>query len=360
MAVIAFRDIYRNKKILITGHSGFKGSWLTQWLSDLGANVFALSHPESENIRHWQSLKLGIAEQYNDIADSAQTVKFIKKVNPDIIFHLAAQALVRDSYKNPIETWMTNVIGTGNVLEGARQAPALKAIVVVTTDKCYRNNEWPWGYRETDHLGGHDPYSASKAGSELIAASYRSSFFNNPSSPLLATARAGNVIGGGDWSKDRLIPDLVRAIQSKMPLIIRSPKATRPWQHVLECLSGYLVLGQKLLAGESIAADAWNFGPSDEGNLQVESVLTLLKNHWPDIEWQVDNSNQPHEATLLMLDCAKAKTRLHWKPVWNIEKTTEKTSLWYKEYLASGMPITSTQIGEYMNEAKQKKLEWAT
>lgn len=359
MEISPFHNIYHNKRVLVTGHSGFKGSWLTLWLSRMGATVFGLSHPLSDNTAHWRALKLKIGEIYTDIGDRETTGNFIRETDPEIIFHLAAQPLVRESYEKPIETWITNVIGTGNILESARACRALKGVIVITTDKCYQNNEWPWGYRETDHLGGHDPYSASKAGSELITASYRSSFFNSLSSAIIATGRAGNVIGGGDWSKDRLIPDLVRAIQQQKRLTIRSPEATRPWQHVLECLSGYLALGEKILNENRDFAEAWNFGPSDEANLQVREILKLMSKTWEEIKWDIDDSNQPHEAKLLMLDSSKAKSRLHWKTVWDIQTTATKTADWYKEFIRTGSIISATQIQEYVKDAANKKIKWA-
>jgi len=359
MGLAPFQNIYAGKKILLTGHTGFKGSWLTQWLTDLGATVYGISHPDSTNTLHWSALNLDIKDLSCDIADKKAVAVFTKEINPHIIFHLAAQALVRDSYQDPIGTWQTNVIGTGNVLDAARYCNNLQAIVVVTTDKCYRNNEWVWGYRETDHLGGHDPYSASKAGAELITASYRSSFFAASGAPLVATARAGNVIGGGDWSRDRLIPDAVRAVERGESLVIRSPQATRPWQHVLECLSGYLLLGQRLLQGDKSCAEAFNFGPDDAGNVTVENVLKLLQSSWPDLKWTHDKSNQPHEAKLLMLDCSKARRELQWQPVWNIEETARMTASWYEDFRAEKKIQTLAQIKQYTGDASAKNLIWA-
>ena len=233
------------------------------------------------------------------------------------------------------------------------------AIIVVTTDKCYENKEWIWGYREIDPLGGHDPYSASKAGSELVAASYRRSFFNTPSSPLLATARAGNVIGGGDWSEDRLIPDLVRSIAAGKPLEIRSPDATRPWQHVLECLSGYLMLGQQLLKGNKSCADPWNFGPDREGNRQVKQVMAALTADWPGVEWICSDTPQPHEARLLHLDSGKAREQLSWRPVWAFDEGIAATAEWYRAWLDRGNVISLDQLQNYIKTARDRGLSWA-
>ncbi|MEA1938279.1 MAG: CDP-glucose 4,6-dehydratase, partial [Pseudomonadota bacterium] len=283
----SLEGVYDKRRVLVTGHTGFKGSWLALWLARMGANVTGLSLPPETTPNHWDLLKPDIADIRGDIRDSVAVANAVQTAGPEIVFHLAAQPLVRRSYRDPLETWATNVMGTANLLEACRKSDSVRAIVVITTDKCYENMEWIWGYRENDRLGGHDPYSASKAGVELVASSYRKSFFSGKNAPLLATARAGNVVGGGDWSEDRLIPDLVRAIWSKTPLVIRSPYATRPWQHVLEPLSGYLMLGKKLLEGDRRFADAWNFGPDDTGNQTVETVLTRLRKNWLAVTWEI-------------------------------------------------------------------------
>lgn len=358
MELNSFSGVYRGKRVLITGHSGFKGSWLTLWLHRLGAEISGISLPNEANSVHWQSLQLKIEEHLADIRDYSAIESFIAQANPEIIFHLAAQPLVRASYATPLATWSTNVLGTAHVLEAARHCKALRAVVVITTDKCYRNNEWPWGYRETDHLGGHDPYSASKGAAELVCSSYRSSFFQEKG-VLLATARAGNVIGGGDWSIDRLIPDLVRAVAAKKDLEIRSPSSTRPWQHVLECLSGYLLLGQKLLNGEKEFAEAWNFGPNEAGNLEVVKLLELLKVHWPKISWHVEDDSGLHEAKLLMLDSAKARTCLGWKPVWEVSEAAAKTASWYKSYHDEKSVLSNEQLETYLKSAASLQLTWA-
>ncbi|MGH8555996.1 MAG: CDP-glucose 4,6-dehydratase, partial [Methylococcales bacterium] len=281
LAVNLFGDCYRGRRVLLTGHTGFKGSWLALWLRHLGAEVTGLALAPATTPNHWDMLGLDISEHRIDIRDAGAMQRAALEARPNIVFHLAAQPLVRRSYRDPLETWSTNVMGTANLLEACRKISGLQTIVAVTTDKCYLNQEWPWGYRETDPLGGHDPYSASKAGAELVAASYRASFFHGENTPLLATARAGNVIGGGDWLEDRLVPDLIRALTKNETLEIRSPGATRPWQHVLDSLSGYLLLGQKLLECRQDFAEAWNFGPDPESNRTVAEVLAGLSKHWP-------------------------------------------------------------------------------
>lgn len=251
-------------------------------------------------------------------------------------------------------------MGTANVLELCRSTPSVRAVVVITTDKVYVNNEWPWGYRENDRLGGHDPYSASKAACEILAESYRKSFLQEPGAPLMATARAGNVIGGGDWSEDRLIPDLIRAVERCTSLEIRSPHATRPWQHVLECLSGYLLLGQRLLEGHKTFAEAWNFGPSSEDNRSVSQVLAELQRFWPQLAWSVLASPQPHEANLLYLDCSKARSQLQWAPVWSLEEGIAMTADWYRKHHATGQAVTLAQLSEYLRAAQATGAKWVS
>lgn len=353
-----FSNTYRNKRVLLTGHTGFKGSWLTLWLTELGAQVTGLSLSPETVPNHWDLLKLDIDDRRADIRDALALQKNFAETKPEIVFHLAAQPLLRRSYRDPLETWSTNVMGTANVLEACRAEPSVKAIVVVTTDKCYENLEWPWGYREDDRLGGHDPYSASKAAVELVAASYRRAFFATPQSPVLATTRAGNVIGGGDWSEDRLIPDLVRATDSNQSLEIRSPNATRPWQHVLEPLSGYLLLGQRLLEGRGEFAEPWNFGPEPEGNRSVAEVLKKLGNQWPKMHWHTTNSPQPHEAKLLYLDSAKARSQLQWRPLWGLDDTLAKTAEWYKSFLNEHKVISQQQLNDYIEAAQNANVAW--
>jgi len=354
-----FAGIYRGKRVLVTGHTGFKGSWLSLWLHELGANVIGISLPPEGSPSHWDLLSLPIDDHLLDIRDAEALNEIFEQVQPEVVFHLAAQPLVRRSYRAPLDTWSTNVMGTANVLEACRRTSNVRAVVAITTDKCYENREWPWGYRENDRLGGHDPYSASKASAELVAASYRSAFFHADSAPVLATARAGNVIGGGDWSEDRLIPDLVRALEHQVSLEIRSPKATRPWQHVLESLSGYLLLGQKLLVNGKVFAQAWNFGPDPEGNRTVSEVLSKLNQHWQHLRWHVTTQAQPHEANSLYLDSAKARASLGWQPVWRIDTTLGKTADWYRSWLHAGEVISRRQLAEYVASAAEANLDWA-
>ncbi len=343
-------NIYSRKRVLITGHSGFKGSWLALWLTHLGANVCGLALPPVYSPNHWDLLNLDFESHWVDVRDNERLNYAVAQINPEIIFHLAAQPLVRRSYGNPLETWQTNLDGTVNLLEAARKCGDLQAIVCITTDKCYENKEWHWGYREIDALGGHDPYSASKAAAELAIASYRKSFFSSTDSPLLASARAGNVIGGGDWSEDRIIPDVVRAVAAGEQLEIRSPNATRPWQHVLDSLYGYLLLGQKLLEGQRHFAAAWNFGPDSGSNKTVTEILTLIKKLWPELSWHTNSEDKPHEAGLLHLDCSKARALLKWQPVWGIDKTVQYTAEWYKRFMLDGELLSSCQLKEYLRD----------
>jgi CDP-glucose 4,6-dehydratase len=355
----SFGDVYRGKRVLLTGHTGFKGSWLALWLRHLGAHVAGLALPPIGADPHIAQVGTGFDELLADIRDPDAVRKWVARVRPEAVFHLAAQPLVRRSYRDPVETWGTNVVGTAHVLDACRQLDSVRAIVVVTTDKCYENREWSWGYRENDALGGSDPYSASKAACELLVSSWRRSFAGDGSGPLIASARAGNVIGGGDWSEDRLVPDLARSMQSGRPLEIRSPKATRPWQHVLESLSGYLLLGSKLLEGDRRCADSWNFGPGTDGNRTVEDILAMLRMTWPEISWAVTPSTGPKEASLLQLDCAKARTQLGWVPVWSLPEGLAATSEWYRTYLGTGRANSVEQLERYVRQAAERGAAWA-
>lgn len=359
LALNSYGGVYRGRRVLVTGHTGFKGSWLCLWLDALGAQVSGLALDPPSEPNHWDQLALATKDHRVDIRDEAAVRAVFAEARPEIVFHLAAQPLVRRSYNDPITTWATNVMGTAHVLEAVRHTPGIRAAVVVTTDKCYENREWPWAYRERDRLGGHDPYSASKAGAELVAASYRTSFLQQAAAPLLATARGGNVIGGGDWSEDRLIPDLVRSVIAEEPLTIRSPHATRPWQHVLDCLSGYLLLGQRLLAGDASCAEAWNFGPDQQGSRTVEQVLHDLAREWPGLCWKLTDTTQPHEAGALQLDSAKARTRLQWRPVWNYEEAINRTADWYQTWLKSREVKSDEQLDAYTADAATSGLTWA-
>ena len=355
----SFGNVYRNRRVLVTGHTGFKGSWLALWLKNLDAKVTGLGLDPETQPSHWEMLGLNIDDRRVDIRDAEAVADTIKATSPEIVFHLAAQSLVRRSYRDPLETWSTNVVGTANVLEACRKSSSVRAIVVITTDKCYENQEKEHGYCESDPLGGHDPYSASKASAELVVSSYRDSYFSEQGCPLLASARAGNVIGGGDWSEDRLIPDIVRAVTKGETLELRFPNATRPWQHVLESLSGYLCLGQKLLENKKEFAEAWNFGPDDKSNCTVKEMLLNLKKEWPSIDWRVTDESQPHEAGLLRLNSNKALEKLAWQPVWYFDEGLSATAKWYKANLEQDKVISLDQLQAYTDSARQLGLGWS-
>ena len=346
---------YRGRRILVTGHTGFKGSWLALWLTELGADLTGLSLAPPTSPNHWDLLQLPIADNRIDIRDASAVSQLMQRARPEIVFHLAAQALVPRSYRDPLETWATNVMGTANVLDACRHLDCVQAIVVVTTDKCYENQERERGYLETDHLGGHDPYSASKAGAEMVAASYRKAFFGRNAAPLLATARAGNVIGGGDWSEDRLIPDLVRAVAAGRKLEVRSPEATRPWQHVLESLSGYLSLGAKLLEARREFEGAWNFGPALDDGLTVAGLLERMRESWPALGWTPSIRADFHEARLLCLDSTKARQKLGWRPVWDLDAALRATAHWYRQYLERRQIDSRAQLRQYLADAAARE-----
>lgn len=359
-----FSGIYKNKTVLVTGHTGFKGSWLCLWLTQMGAKVIGYSLESPTNPNHIELLDLDMVSIVGDIRDLDKLNKTFQEYKPGIVFHLAAQPLVRLSYENPIETYETNVMGTLKVLEACRNN-SVKAIVNITSDKAYENKEWIYGYRENDPLGGYDPYSSSKGCADILVNSYRNSYFNideyNKSHhTLIASCRAGNVIGGGDWAKDRLITDIMLSVSQDKKVSIRSPYATRPWQHVLEPLSGYLAIGQKLLEEKVEFSDAWNFGPSDEGSITVGQVVKNVKKHWNKIDYEINkDSNALHEANLLKLDCSKAHILLNWKDVWSSNTTFEKTVTWYKSYYESDKKtLTKDNLDDYVSDAKNKQLEW--
>lgn len=359
-----FKNIYSGKKVLITGHTGFKGSWLTLWLTLMGAKVVGYSLQPESTPNHFDLLKLDVQSNVADIGDIKKLRQIIEREKPEIIFHLAAQSLVRESYKNPINTFSTNIMGTANLLEVCRKAAGLKAVIVVTSDKCYENREKDGGYVESDPLGGHDPYSASKGCTEIITSSYHRSFFpldkfGKSHSTLIATCRAGNVIGGGDWANDRLIPDAIKAAASGRPVFLRKVNAVRPWQYVLEPLSGYLMLGQQLLDGKTSFAEAWNFGPHSECNITVEEVINHLKKYWNKIDYRLSPQDGLHEETLLQLDCSKAHSKLGWQPVLNLKKTVEITAQWYGNYYEKGHVDSKKQLGEYITKARKQKIKWA-
>lgn len=333
------REFWKNKRILLTGHSGFKGSWMTLMLKYLGAYImgYSLPPPSSPSLFDLTKASDGIISKIDDIRNFDSLKKIINTHKPEIVIHMAAQSLVRYSYKHPVETYSTNIMGTVNVLESIRSTDSVRVALVITSDKCYKNLNWPWGYRETDVLGGSDPYSSSKGCAEIIVEAYRRSFFPvekyNMHGTAIATARAGNVIGGGDWGEDRLIPDVMRSWLSDRPVYIRMPNAIRPWQYVLDLITGYLVLIEKLWKEGPAYSEAWNFGPSESNCKSVKWVLDELKKLWNDrVTWIYDMNEHPLESTYLKLDCSKTYSRLGWYPLYDIKKTLEKIVAWYKAY----------------------------
>ena len=348
--------LWKGTRVFLTGHTGFKGGWLALWLARLGAEVrgYSLDPATTPNLFTSARIAEVLDDVRGDIRDRDALNRAMHEFAPDVVFHLAAQPLVRMSYADPLSTYETNVMGVANVLESVRTTSSVRAAVVVTTDKCYENREWHWGYRETDPLGGHDPYSSSKACAEIVSAAYRTSFFQQQSSNrhgvLLATARAGNVIGGGDWSSDRLIPDLVRGFRSGEPVLIRRPKSIRPWQHVLEPLSGYLALAERLLAGESHFASSWNFGPWDDDAWPVDKIASAMAERWGDnASWTIDNAPTVHEAGYLKLDSSKARAELAWTPQLRLNTALEWVIDWYKASATNAdmQAHTTHQIAEY-------------
>lgn len=328
-------DFWRGRRIFLTGHTGFKGSWLSLWLQDLGAEVsgYALAPPSDPNLFTLAQVERGMQSQIGDVCDLATLSKALQQAQPEVVLHLAAQPLVRASYDDPVATYATNVMGTVHLLEAVRQTPSVRAVVNVTTDKCYENREWDWGYRESDALGGYDPYSNSKGASELVTAAYRNSFFNPAQHKrhgvALASARAGNVIGGGDWAADRLVPDMLGALQSGTPARIRNPHAIRPWQHVLEPLRGYLLLAERLYTEGPTFAEAWNFGPLDEDARPVGWIAEELIRLWGhQAAWVADAGEHPHEAHYLKLDISKARARLPWMPLLRLSDALRLTVDW--------------------------------
>ncbi len=328
---------WAGKHVFLTGHTGFKGSWLSLWLQSMGVRVygFALEPDTDPALFDIGNVGAGMTSQTGDIRDLPILANAMAAFDPEIVIHMAAQPLVRESYKDPVGTYATNVMGTVHVLEAARSCPNLRAIVSVTTDKCYENKEWSWGYRESEPMGGHDPYSNSKGCAELVSAAYRSSFFSEAGSAAVATARAGNVIGGGDWAADRLIPDILRAFDASAPVPIRNPLATRPWQHVLEPLSGYLTLAQKLWQGGQDFAQGWNFGPRDDDAQPVQQIVERMVTLWGDgAAWERDAGYHPHEANYLKLDISLARERLSWSPRWSLADTLTRIVAWQKAWHA--------------------------
>lgn len=353
-----FGDIYSGRRVLITGHTGFKGSWLAFWLKQLGAHVCGFALPPNTEPNHYQLLKTAVRSVEEDIRNRSVLETVFSAYRPEIVFHLAAQPLVRKSYELPLETFEVNVMGTANVLEICRKTDSVGAVVVVSSDKCYENREQMEGYTEDDPMGGHDPYSASKGCTELVAASYRKSFLND-AGILLATARAGNVIGGGDWAEDRLVPDAMRAASEGEEMLLRNPASVRPWQHVLEPLSGYLLLGQRLFEGDKSCVGSWNFGPDEESFITTERALELLQNGWNAVQFTHSPiENAPHEAKILRLNCEKARRELDWQPVWNAETAFRKTAIWYRDYYTAYNLLTQKDLQDYIQDAEKKGLSW--
>ena len=347
---------WNGSRVLVTGHTGFKGSWLSLWLQRKGANLcgIALEPPSKSNLFEDANVAQGMHSVIGDIRDIGLLRQTFQEHRPEIVFHLAAQSLVRASYQDPLGTYSTNVMGTANVLEAVRQTDSVRAVVVITTDKCYENLEWPWPYRETDRLGGYDPYSNSKACAELVVSAYRSSFFNPASygqhGVAIASVRAGNVIGGGDWAEDRLVPDIIRAFLEKRPVVIRNPKAIRPWQHVLEPLRGYLQVAESLCDEGPASGEAWNFGPEPSDAQPVEWIVRELASAWGEgAGWESAEGTQPHEAHTLKLDWSKAQSRLGWQPVLRLNEALKMTAEWYKVKLTPTdmHQFTSFQIQSY-------------
>ena len=348
-------DIYFRKRVLITGHTGFKGSWLAFILQQVGAEVmgFALAPEQGHSLFNILGLEHNIIHVVGDINDSDLINNVMQDFQPEYVFHLAAQSLVRTSYDEPVSTISTNVLGSAKLLDAVFKCDSVRVLVYITTDKCYKNREWVWSYRENDQLGGSDPYSASKAAAEHVFAAYAKSFFIKRGDLGAGTARSGNVVGGGDWAADRIIPDCIRAVQSGQPLLLRNPESTRPWQHVLEPLSGYLLLASKLRNNPKDFAGSWNFGPSAQKVLTVQSIAEVIISHLKQGRIEiVEMPDTPNEAKLLQLNCEKAHRLLGWYPRWDIKKTLEATAIWYKTFLEGGEveTITRKQIREYFPE----------
>lgn len=347
---------WRGKRVLVTGHTGFKGSWLSLWLQQLGAKVtgFALAPPSNPSLFERAEVGRGMHSMIGDVRDASALARAVQGAAPDIVIHMAAQSLVRTSYAQPVETYATNVMGTVHLLEAVRATPSVRAALVVTSDKCYANREWVWGYREDEAMGGHDPYSSSKGCAELVTAAYRSSFFAAEARVAVATARAGNVIGGGDWAKDRLVPDAMRGFASGVTVPVRHPDAVRPWQHVLEPLAGYLLLCERLFAGAEHAADAWNFGAEDGDSRPVSWIIARLASRWGEgAHWETVAAPPLHEATLLRLDCSRSRHLLGWRSLLTLDETLDWIVEWHRGALAdrSTRELTEAQIARYQSRA---------
>jgi len=359
-----FSNIYQNKKVLVTGHNGFKGAWLSLWLKNLGAKVTGISLTNKTKESFFKANRISdlVEDKTLDIRNLNSIDLLIKELQPDFVFHLAAQALVRRSYKDPLETWSTNLFGTLNILEAMRSMRKKCACILITSDKCYVNKEWSWGYRENDLLGGSDPYSTSKACSELAIKSYIQSFFNNNSLVRISSVRAGNVIGGGDWSEDRIVPDCIKAWSKGEVVKLRSPFSTRPWQHVLEPISGYLSLGNKLYDSQSLHGESFNFGPQIAENNSVLDLVTKMSEFWEKVKWEFNEDEKKlYESGLLNLNCDKAFLKLNWHSVLSFQDTVKYTVEWYKSFYEGDSNIqrlSLNQIENFISQANKKGLDW--
>ena len=348
---------WSGKRVFLTGHTGFKGAWLCLLLKKCGAHVagFSVDVPTKPSLFDLAKIESEVQTVFGDIRNLEALSSALNGARPDVVIHMAAQSLVRASYEDPLGTFSVNALGTANLLEAARRSAGIRAIVVVTSDKCYLNREWEWGYREDEPLGGRDPYSASKACAEIVTAAMRDSFFRKsaaePSPAFVASVRAGNVIGGGDWARDRLVPDVMAGLLEGRDVLLRNPRSCRPWQHVLDPLDGYLTLAERMWESGAPWAEAWNFGPSDEGLRSVSEVVEGLIREWGKGRWRQDEGAHPHEANLLKLDCAKSRTRLGWKPRWDFEETLRSIAAWYKVYGSQGdlRRVSLDQVEEHLS-----------
>ena len=361
-----FAAVFAGRSVLVTGHTGFKGSWLSLWLTEMGAQVTGFSLAPDTDPNHFSLLQLPMKSVLGDVRDIGAVRQVIEEAQPEIVFHLAAQPLMRLSYDQPLQTWETNVMGSMQLYLALRECAAVRAVVTITTDKVYQNREWPRGYRENDALGGYDPYSASKAALEILTDSMRDSYFNvadfgNRHQTLIATARSGNVIGGGDWGVDRLLPDVIRAVTREEELVIRSPRAVRPWQHLLEPLSGYLLLAQRLWERDREAAQAFNFGPQMDEKYTVEKLVNMAAKLWPKLNYRMQEAvGDYHETTLLQLDSAKAHHALKWRQVWGVEEAIRHTLNWHEHHFETGKARSTDTIGQYVADAEAIGVTWTT
>ncbi len=361
---MSFNNIFKNKNVLVTGHTGFKGSWLTLWLKHLGANICGVALDPKTQPSNFESINLSkqIEDLRIDILDQKKLENVVINFKPDFIFHLAAQAIVKESYEDPASTWNTNLIGTINIMEALRKLEKKCTAILVTSDKCYKNKEWQWGYRENDELGGIDPYSASKAATEIAINSYIKSFFTSDDLVNICSVRAGNVIGGGDWSANRLLPDCIKSWSKNETVILRNPKSTRPWQHVLEPLSGYLSLATELNTNDQLNGESFNFGPIDTEQHTVINVVNEISQYWDKVKWEVDEKSEIYESQLLRLNCDKAFNYIKWMPVMSFKETIKYTSEWYQKFYndpKNMQEFSINQIKEFTHLASLKNLSWS-